>query len=304
MKANECFFVCMRFAYDERMNSDGLRTLLAVLDEGTFEAAADVLHVSPSAVSQRIKALESSVGRVLVVRTMPCRPTAAGEALLATARQVTFLTDRALTELQDNQAATSLPLAVNADSLATWFRPVLREVAGWGDVTLTLHVEDQEHSATLLRRGDAMGAITSDPRPVAGCRARRLGTMRYLPCAAPELAARHREGDDVDWARMPAVRYNAHDDLQLAFLRARGVTTAPPQPQIPGSEAFVAAVEAGLGWGLVPELQLGEALADGILVRLGEHVDVDLSWQRWSLDSELLTRTDDAVARAARALRR
>ena len=131
-----------------------LSALLAIADLGTFDAAARHLHVTPSAVSQRIRALESAVGQVLVQRWSPCVPTPAGERLVGVARQTQLL----LSELSDTAAddlPTALPVAVNADSLATWFRPVLDELGTWDGVALRLFVEDQAYSGDLLRRGEA-----------------------------------------------------------------------------------------------------------------------------------------------------
>lgn len=277
--------------------------MIAVIDEGSFESAADELHVSPSAVSQRIKALEQHLGQVMVRRTLPCVPTPAGEAILRMARQVVFVEDETLAELGHSRTGGLLRVAVNADSLATWFRPVLEEAARWDGVTLRLEVEDQAHSTQLLRRGDVLGAVTSDPSPVAGCRTESLGRMRYVPVAAPQLAGRFRTADGLDWARLPALRYNDKDDLQLDFLTRAGVTGTPPQPQVPGSEAFLAGVLAGLGWGLIPQVQLGTHLEEGRLVRLsGDVVDVPLHWQVWSIDSPRIEQLGDAIRRAAQAL--
>lgn len=53
------------------MDAVQLATFQAVIEGGSFEAAARTLHVTPSAVSQRIKALEQAVGQVLVRRRTP-----------------------------------------------------------------------------------------------------------------------------------------------------------------------------------------------------------------------------------------
>lgn len=285
------------------MNFEHLRALSAVVDEGTFEAAADLLRVTPSAVSQRIKALEASTGQVLVRRRVPCTPTDAGAVLLRMARQVQALEAEASAALGTSAASrASLPVAINADSLATWFVPVLAEAAEWPDTTLDLHVEDQGFSSQLLRQGDVMGAVTSDPVPVNGCRVELLGHMRYVPVASTRLHARFAKGSRVDWAAMPVLKFNAKDNLQRGLLDAQGVDKAPPTHTVPSSEAFLAAVQAGLGWGMLPELQLGDALASGTLVRLGKnaHEDVPLYWQSWTLDSERLHRMAAAVRRASR----
>jgi LysR family transcriptional regulator (chromosome initiation inhibitor) len=286
------------------MQSDQLRALLAIVDTGTFDAAARALHVTPSAVSQRIKSLESQLGRPVVQRTLPCRPTQAGQVLVRMARQSAVLEADALAELDPaSSGPAELAVAVNADSLATWFVPVLTTVAGWGDSILRLHVEDQDHSAALLRAGDVIGAVTSDPLATQGCSVRTLGAMRYIPMATPALRDAYRTGRGPDWSRMPVVRFNAKDDLQHSFLARHAVTgEGPPVHVVPSSQAFLAAVVAGLGWGMVPVAQL-DSVPTGALVRLAgtDHVDVPLHWQVWRLRSARIDRFTEAVVVAAAA---
>jgi LysR family transcriptional regulator (chromosome initiation inhibitor) len=274
-----------------------LAALVAIADHGTFDAAARHLHVTPSAVSQRIRALESALGRVVVQRTTPCRPTADGEVLLRLARQVQLLHAEVEDALAHNATSVDLAVAVNADSLATWFRDVVGEVAGWSDVALLLHVEDQAFSAGLLRRGDVLAAVTSEPSAVQGCSVERLGTLRYVPAAEPGFAARWRRGRGPDWSAMPAVRFNEKDALQHEVLAAKGVDRPPVVHRVPTSADFLEAVRLGLGWGMIPEPQLDDRL---VPLAPRSHLDVPLHWQRWRLDSPALDRLTDAVRRAAR----
>lgn len=289
------------------LRTDQLAALLAVIDQGTFEAAARQLSLTPSAVSQRVRALESRVGQVLVVRATPCRATDAGTVLLRLARQQQLLESEALGALAAGQGApTDLPIAVNADSLATWFTAVIDECATWGDVVLRLHVEDQDHSAALLRSGAVLGAVTSDPVAVQGCSVELLGTIRYIPCATPVLAGRWAKGRGVDWEAMPVVRFSAKDDIQQRLLSRHAPDAVPPTHDVPSSDGFLAAVRAGLGWGAVPEGQLGDDLETGRLVRLSarDRVDVPLHWQCWRLRSERVDRITRAVRAAAASLHR
>jgi LysR family transcriptional regulator (chromosome initiation inhibitor) len=281
-----------------------LEALVAVVEQGTFDAAARRLHVTPSAVSQRIRALESTAGQVLVQRSTPCRATPAGETLLRLARQIRLLHDEADRALGDeSHQVVDLPVAVNADSLDTWLRPILSEVGAWEGAVLRLHVEDQAFSADLLRRGEVLAAVTSDPSPVQGCVVERLGTLRYTPAAAPAFAERWHRVRGYDWARMPAVVFNEKDTLQHDVLAARGVTAPPPVVhRVPTSHDFHEAVRAGLGWAVIPDPQLLPDLEAGRLVALAPrgHVDVELHWQRWRLDSPALDRLTAIVRRAAR----
>ncbi|WP_336704202.1 LysR family transcriptional regulator ArgP [Micrococcus terreus] len=288
------------------MNLEQLRALTAIVDEGTFEAAADLLRVTPSAVSQRIKALEASVGQVVVQRSVPCVPTEAGVALVQMARQIQLLQADTLHRLgADANSRTRLPVAVNADSLATWFVPVLREAADWADVLLDLRVEDQDHSSTLLRRGEVLGAITADPSPVHGCSIEPLGRMRYLPVASVTLLERHRmdERQTLDYATLPMVQYNAKDDLQRQALRTVAIQLQPPAHTVPSFDGFFSAIHAGLGWGMVTEHQWQQLPDDDSLVRLPDLPDADVAlyWQSWTLRSDRLDRLRSAVRSAASA---
>jgi LysR family transcriptional regulator (chromosome initiation inhibitor) len=287
--------------------ADLAETLAAVVDTGTMDAAARRLHITPSAVSQRIRALEDRVGRVLLVRTKPARATEAGERVVRLARQYALLAHDTLVELGLDEGAeagrtVSIPLAVNADSMATWFLAPLAAIAADQRVVFDLHRDDQDFTAALLESGEVVAAVTSRAEPVAGCRVSPLGTMRYEAVATPAIAARMAEGA----ASVPVVDFDRRDDLQSRWLREQGVDAAtPPRHYVPGSNDFAIAVRAGLGWGMLPEVQSAAALADGRIVRLGGAViDVPLYWQQWSLDSALLSATAQAVAaEARRALR-
>ncbi|MFI8101088.1 LysR family transcriptional regulator ArgP [Streptomyces sp. NPDC086023] len=291
----------------EELPLDQVRTLLAVVDEGTFDAAAAALHVTPSAVSQRVKALEQRTGRVLLMRTKPVRPTGSGEVVVRFARQLARLERDARAELglAEEGGPARVPVAVNADSLATWFLPALTRVPQDPPVCFELHREDESHTTALLREGQVMAAVTSSPDPVAGCTVRPLGLARYLPVATPEFAARHFTGTLAEDLRVaPTVVFDRRDELQDAFVRSltRGRSGAGPiRHLVPASDGFRDAVAAGLGWGLVPEPQAEPLLRAGRLVLLAPAppLDVPLYWQQWKLDSPALSAVAEAVAATA-----
>jgi LysR family transcriptional regulator (chromosome initiation inhibitor) len=267
------------------MDSVQLATFQAVIDEGSFEAAARALHVTPSAVSQRIKALERSVGQVLVRRAKPCAATSAGEALVRFAGQVALLEREALDQARDG---TRVSIVVNADSLHNWFLSALARVPG---PSYELHTDDQEYTADLLRAGTAMAAVTAEQVVVQGCRLERLGTMRYLPVGAPSLTI-----DD------PMIVYNRKDRIQHRFRAS--VTRGRPDPPIhyvPSPSGFVEAIRLGLGWGMVPEQEARADIEAGRYVPLypGRYLDVPLYWQYWRIESAVLTDLTAAVKAAA-----
>lgn len=264
--------------------------------------------MTPSAVSQRIKALEKHVGQVLLVRGKPCVPTAAGIPLLRLAAQMAMLEAEAVAEMSGADASMPLAriaLAVNADSMATWFGAVL---AGLPDVLFDIRIEDQDHSARLLREGAVMGAVTTERAPVPGCRVRSLGVMRYLPVASAGYVQRYlADGFTAEAvAQAPSLAWNRDDALQDMLVRKvfrRAI--ARPVHYVPTAEGFGVAARAGLGWGMYPEQSARSALADGSFVRIADvHLDVPLFWQCWKLDTEIIEKTTAAILSAAVSLGR
>jgi LysR family transcriptional regulator, chromosome initiation inhibitor len=285
------------------LDLDQLEALVAAVSEGTFEAAARVLHVTPSAVSQRVKALETAVGRILLVRSKPVRTTPSGQTMLQAARQIRTITAEMTRELggDDSAGPLTVPLAANADSLATWLIRALARVGP--SVVFDVQRADESMTADLLRQGTVMAAVTSSADPVPGCTIEPLGRMRYQARASASFAQRwFPEGvTGSALSEAPVVTFDREDRLQDEYLRRRTRRRPdPPRHYVPGSEAFVQAVRAGLGWGMVPDLQarnraeVGEELVE---FDEGGRIDVSLYWQQWRLRSVSL----DLVAGAVRS---
>lgn len=287
-----------------KLGADQLAALSAVIESGTFDAAAERLFVTPSAISQRVKALETRVGQVLVVRGRPCRATSAATPLLRLAAQIAMLETEALAETGGVAGQARIALAVNADSMATWFTRVLERLPG---VLFDIRIEDQDHSAGLLREGSVMGAVTTERTPVSGCRVQSLGVMRYVPVASVGYARRHfADGFTEDAARRaPSLAWNREDALQDRLLR-KVFRRVPPRPvhYVPTAEGFAAAVRAGLGWGMYPQELVQAETKSEALVRVSEaHLDVPLYWQCWKLDSPMVQAVTGEIRAAAAGLR-
>jgi LysR family transcriptional regulator (chromosome initiation inhibitor) len=283
-----------------KLDGQQLAAFAAVIELGSFDAAAARLHVTPSAISQRIKALEQRVGQVLVVREKPCRATAAGGPLLRLAAQTEMLESEALAETAGgSMERTRIAVAVNADSMATWFNAVFGRLP---DVLFDIRIEDQDHSAKLLREGAVMGAVTTERTAVPGCRVQSLGVMRYVPVAAEGYVRRHLPDGftAAAAAKAPSLAWNRDDALQDNLIRkAFRKHIGRPVHYVPTAEGFGAAVRAGLGWGMYPE----QLVNDDFVHIADVHLDVPLYWQSWKLDSVLVSTVGDAVLHAAAELR-
>jgi LysR family transcriptional regulator, chromosome initiation inhibitor len=282
-----------------------LDCLAALVDEGSFERAAQRLAVTQSAVSQRVRALEAEVGRRLVVRARPLRLTEAGRLLMRYARQMRALhadVERALDDTSDERIA----VAVNADSLATWVLPALDALVQQG-VSLELIVDDQDHTHEWLREGRVLGCVSTVREALRGCRVEPLAVMRYVAVASPRFVA-HTLGGELhagNFARAPFLVFNRKDALQTQWVEQAFGVRAPRlvERYVPSPEAFVDAARRGWGIGCAPLLQARAAIDRGELVVLHPHtvIDVALYWHQWRLDGDggLLDRIGAALKAGA-----
>ena len=281
-----------------------LAALSAVLRHGGFETAAQDLGLTQSAVSQRIKALETRAGAQLVTRAKPCTGTEAGRRLAAHADQVALLEAQLAGDLSALAPApqTRIRLALPADSLATWFLDALSDLP---DHLFELSIDDQDHSADWLRRGEVLGAVTAQPDPAPGCDATPLGALPYVATASPAFIARHFPSGVTAkaLARAPMLRFDPKDRLQHLWIeRVTGTRLSPPSHRLPSSEGFVQACRLGIGWGVNPVALVADDLATGRLVALadGTRVDTPLYWQTPRLMAPALAALTRAVRHAAR----
>lgn len=291
-----------------------LEALAAVLEHGGFGPAAAALHLTLAAVSLRIKALETAMGQRLLVRGKTVRATPAGQALLAHVKQLRLMEADLVAGLRGGSGQggearwQSLSVAVNADSLASWFLPGVAASLVRHRLLLEVVIDDQDHTHEALRHGDVVGCVSTQPDPMRGCLAEPLGVMRYRCVGAPALVdkCRTRTGA-LSVHRLlatPAVIFNRKDALQDAFLAQQFGLRAPAYPRhcVPAVDAFESALENGLGWGMVPDMFLGERAAPRTLVELlpGSAVEVALYWHHWERESVSAQHLTTAVRQAAR----
>jgi LysR family transcriptional regulator (chromosome initiation inhibitor) len=281
---------------------------LAAVDSGSLEAAASRLNVTPSAVSQRISALEQDLGTPLLIRTRPCRPTAPGMRLLQFLRRRELLEAEFLAETEDDTVPVRVPLAVNNDTLATWLLPVLAPALAEEGLLVEFVLDDQWHTFTLLEQGRALACISGEPEPMRGCTVTPLGIMRYRLVASKDFALRWFPGGFTREAarKAPVVVFDRKDSLQAAFLLQHfGLPEGSyPFHYVPASDPFAQAIRLGLGYGMLPLEQCAAMLQAGQLVDLTPHLhmDVSLHWHAWRIQPPRLERMGTALVKGARAV--
>lgn len=286
-----------------------LECLEAVVTEGSFEKAANALSITQSAVSQRIRALESQVGQPLLFRTRPVKPTPAAQPLLRFARQTRILAMEVWPEVGDTLKRGQLRIAVNADSLGSWVLPALQPwMQQHPDVMLEFVVDDQTQTQARLRNGEVIGSISSDRAAAKGFSVRPLGGMGYACVASPDFIRRYfPDGLSISAAmKAPALVFNRRDDLQADHLSRCLDWPEPRFPHhfVPAYEAYLDAAILGYGYGMSPLVQCTPALKDGRLVDVTPHMPltVPLYWHTWQLQSELIEGIGKALEAGALAV--
>ncbi len=282
--------------------------LVAAVDTGSLDAAAALLRITPSAVSQRITALEQDMGTPLLVRTRPCRPTAPGARLLQFLRRQALMEAEFLAELENDAGPVRVALAVNNDTLATWLLPVLAPILIDEHLLVEFVLDNQGHTFAMLEQGQALACVSGEAEPMRGCTVTPLGRMRYRMVAAPAFARRwFPSGIDRDAARRaPVMVFDRKDTLQTAFLLQHfGLPEgAYPFHYVPASDPYVQAIRLGLGYGMLPQEQCAPLLDSGELVDLTPHlhVDVPLYWHAWRIQPPRIERMGAALVKAAQAV--
>ncbi|WP_299378155.1 LysR family transcriptional regulator ArgP [uncultured Kiloniella sp.] len=283
-----------------------LAALNAILEEGSFEKAAKKLFITQSAVSQRLRQLEDSLGQTLVVRGTPLTATVSGQRLLKHYKQVSLLENELDTELknQNSEDFTSLTIGLNADSIGTWFFGAVKSFAEENKILLELKVDDQEQTHHLLRTGEVLGCISGSPLAVQGCRCIPLGQMIYQPLASPDFvnhyAPRGLTKDNA--SSTPVAVFNRKDPLQHRYLENKFGITDFPHHLIPACDGFVDALVKGFAYGLIPNQQGQPYIDSGDLVSIDpDHkIPVPLYWHIWNLHTDIMKGLTKALVSEAK----
>ncbi|MCM0611288.1 LysR family transcriptional regulator ArgP [Marinobacter sediminum] len=280
-----------------------LEALATVIECGGFERAGAALGLTQSAVSQRIRTLEIRLGQPVLVRSPTIKATLAGQRLLNHVQQVQLL-ERDLSQSIPSlsEPAARLRIALNADSLATWWASAISRFCREESLLLDMVIEDQDIGLRRMREGDVAACLCSSPHPVAGARCVPLGSMTYLPLATPDYVRRHfPDGfNETNLETAPAIVFGPHDQLQHRFLAQCGYHGSVPYHLCPSSEGFVKLALAGMGYGMIPELQARDEVQAGKLVNIGprQSLQVQLYWHFWRHGGGIMDRMTQTLTSA------
>lgn len=293
------------------LDSKQCEAFLAVAEVGSFDAAGEQLYITPSAVSLRVQALEKYLGQILIIRGRPSVLTKAGQTLLQHLRHTRLMEQNLLQGLMGKSSDSEfykIALASNADSLATWLLPSIQPTLFKEKIVLELKIDDQSHTHTLLETGQVNACISAEEQVMSGCLAQPLGKMRYKMLASADFAAYwFRQGVNRESLRKaPAVIFN-HKDLMHSemLLKCFGLPMRSyPYHFIPSTDAFVKAIQLGLGFGMAPEIQVHSLLSSGAFVEImpEAQLDIPLYWHHWKRQSKQLDLLTETIVQAAKRL--
>ncbi len=250
-----------------------LSYVLAVVDEGTFTRAAEVLRVAQPSLSQGIRALENELGTELFLRqARPVRLTAAGEALIEPAR-------RAVRDVATARAAVEAVRGLDAGHLDLVSLPTLsidpvadivgrfRRAHPAVEVRL-LEPDDDASVASLVRSGACeLGACEVPLADVSGLAIHELAEQRYLAVLPPGAGRRPRRLSIAELADLPLITTPRGTSTRRVLEQAleRAGLTARIAVETEHRESLVPLVLAGAGAALVPDILATAAREQGAM---------------------------------------
>ncbi|MFH7765713.1 LysR family transcriptional regulator ArgP [Acinetobacter sp. BSP-28] len=294
------------------LSSKSCEAFLAVAESGSFDEAAQRLCITASAVTLRVQALEKDLGQILLLRERPCRVTQAGQKLLEHLQHQRLREQNLLQQFMGQSSRHEFhqfSIATNADSLSTWLLKVLQSTLIEHKITLKLSLDDQTQTHQLLETGLVNACISTESTAMKGCEVHYLGQMTYRMVATPSFIERwFKDGLHRDALRQaPAIIFNNKDLMHhQVIVNLFGLTQQSyPHYFIPSSTAFLEAVHLDLGFGLLPEFQIGDDLQTRKLIEIipEAQTEMKLYWHHWKQQSTLLRQlTVDLLEKAQHSM--
>lgn len=294
------------------LQSKQSEAFLAVAETGSFELAASQLNITASAVTLRLQSLEKQLGQVLILRERPCRVTQIGQALLQHLHHTRLMEHNLLQKFQGKPQHTifyKLKIATNADSLSTWLLPTLQQSVQQQHILLDLKIDDQTQTHHLLETGLVNACISTEKTAMKGCTVHRLGEMRYRMVASKAFYLHYfKQGISREILKhVPAIIFNEKDQLHHQILTQHfGLTESMfPYHNVPSSTSFVDAIILGLGYGMLPDSQIGHRLKTDELIEIMPFAQtkIALYWHHWKQQSaQLDALTQDLISHAQQVL--
>lgn len=281
----------------------GIEALYMVQALQSFEAAAKKLHVTQSAISQRIKGLETYYGEPVLIRILPYKPTRLGEYLISHFQRLCLLEESLEQQLGYTSIRPRVSIALNRDSLETWFLDLIEDTSIFNDITVEIIADDQELTIDYLKKGLVSACLSTSEKEIIGGNVAFLGNMEYLLVASPAFIKSHFSGKDQKKCLLnaQAIKFDKNDKLHERYLeKFFGLNGENMHFHIvPSVRGFKKYALLGYGYGLIPKLDILEELKNKKLIQL--HVDkvwnIPLYWHYWDIESKFYKKFNTDIIR-------
>lgn len=286
----------------------GIEALYTVQALQSFEAAAKKLHITQSAVSQRIKGLETHYGEPVLIRSLPYIATKLGEKLISHFKRICLLEESLGQQIDEASFKPHVSIAINRDSLETWFLDLIKHTEIFGQVTLEIIADDQELTIDYLKKGLVSACLSTSTKEINGGKAPFLGNMDYLLVASPEFAKANFSEKDQKGCLISAtaIKFDKNDQLHERYLeKFFGLSSEGMDfHKVPSVRAFKKYALLGYGYGLIPKIDIIDELKSKKLVLLSDKVwKIPLYWHYWDIEAKFYKKFNlDVVQQAKKML--
>lgn len=283
----------------------GIEALYTVQKLQNFELAAKKLFITQSAVSQRIKGLEDYYGEPVLIRTLPYRPTKLGRQLIAHYKKISLLEEELDEELRAIKVTPVISIAINRDSLETWFLDVI-EGEVFRDVILDIIADDQELTLNYLKNGTVSACLSTSENEILGGKAAFLGNMQYVLVASPDFVKRYFSSKDPvkNLQNAPALKFDQNDYLHERYLEKYFSIngTELKYNVVPSVKGFKKFALLGYGYALIPKIDILQELKQKKLIQLfpDKTWNIPLYWHYWAVQSKLYQKFNADLIRLAK----
>jgi LysR family transcriptional regulator (chromosome initiation inhibitor) len=285
----------------------GIEALYTVQELQSFEGAAKKLHITQSAVSQRIKGLETHYGEPVLIRSLPYRPTKLGEALIGHYKRLCLLEESLKQQIEHSERKPKVSIALNRDSLETWFLDLVENTPIFNHITLEITADDQELTLDYFKKGFASACLSTSEKAIMGGNVVFLGNMDYWLVASPEFAREHfpNKNHRKNLLNARAIKFDKNDYLHERYLeKFFGLKGGELHFQIiPSVRGFKKYAVLGHGYGLIPKLDVLKEIENGELLQLFPRKiwKVPLYWHYWDIESKFYKKFNEDIIHYTKA---
>lgn len=287
-----------------------IEALHAVIELQSFEAAAKKLHITQSAVSQRIKNLETYYGETILIRIQPYKPTELGKFLIGHFKRVCLLEDTLEQQMQSKATKLHIAIALNRDSLETWFLDLINKIDLCQDILLEIIADDQDLTLDYFKKGLVSACLSTSSKEITGSNVTFLGNMEYLLVASPQFIKHYFPHQNSTKKQIqylleaPALKFDKNDVLHEHYLEKFFNLHKPELNYqiIPSVRGFKQYALLGYGYGLIPKIDIIQELKEKKLIQLynDKILKVPLFWHSWKVTSKVYQKFNANVIRYAK----